>query len=155
MIVSTFGYQRRKNETVKYDIIHNMHDGYDIAFIQDPAILDYMNGRITVPDNAKVVLRMYEDRHMWDQMAIHNAILNNKDKRVDMLLTWEPTLLHLPYAKFCPVTDSSQWDGLSSEVFKVYDKTKLVSAISSTKVMVPGHYTRLSFIHSIIVIVVS
>jgi hypothetical protein len=126
-----------------------MHDGYDIAFIQDPAILDYMNGRITVPDNAKVVLRMYEDRHMWDQMAIHNAILNNKDKRVDMLLTWEPTLLHLPYAKFCPVTDSSQWDGLSSEVFKVYDKTKLVSAISSTKVMVPGHYTRLSFIHSI------
>lgn len=150
MIVSTFGYLR---ETVgiptKYTMVHNMHDGYDVAWIQDPAIVTYLNGGLNVPDNAKVVLRMNEWRNLWDQMSIHNAILNNTDKRVDLLLTWDPDLLKLPYAKFCPVTDSSQWYGLTEEAFKIYEKTKLVSAISSNKQMVPGHAIRLGFIHNI------
>lgn len=150
MIVSTFGYSR---ETVgvpnNYTLVHNATEGYDIAFIQDPAIRWYVSGELPVPDNAKVVLRMNEDRNMFDQRAIHDAILNNKDKRVDLLLTWEPTLLHLPYAKFCPVTDSSQWTGLTKEAFKVYGKTRLISAISSNKRMVPGHDTRLKFINAI------
>ena len=150
MIVSTFGYKRNGvNSPKNYTIIHNMHDGYDIAFIQDPAILDYMNGRINVPDSAKVVLRMYEYKEYWDQMSIYNALLNNKDKRVDMLLTWVPELLELPNAVFCPVTDSSQWDGLTEEAFQIYDKSKLVSAISSNKTMVPGHMIRLAFINAI------
>ena len=150
MIVSTFGYKRHQVDIpAKYTLVHNIRDGYDIAFIQDPAILEYMNGSLTVPDSAKVVLRMYEEKSMWDQMSIYNALLNNKDKRVDMLLTWVPELLELPNAKFCPVTDSSQWYGLTEEAFQIYDKSKLVSAISSNKQMVPGHNIRLGFIHNI------
>ena len=150
MIVSTFGYERGSvGIPTKYTMVHNMHDGYDIAWIQDPAIIWYMNGQLPVPDSAKVVLRMNEEKTMWDQMSIYNALLNNKDKRVDMLLTWVPELLELPNAKFCPVTDSSQWTGLTEEAFKIYDKTKLVSAISSNKRMVPGHDIRLRFINNI------
>jgi hypothetical protein len=150
MIVSTFGYKLNSVSILKnYTIVHNIRDGYDIAFIQDPAILEYMNGSLTVPDSAKVVLRMYESKDFWDQMSIHNAILNNKDKRVDMLLTWDEELLKLPYAVFCPVTDSSQWDGLTEEAFQIYDKSKLVSAISSNKAFLPGHNIRLEFINAI------
>ena len=150
MIVSTFGYTRHQVDTpTKYTLVHDATEGYDIAFIQDPAIRWYVDGQLTVPDSAKVVLRMYEERTMWDQRAVYDAILNSKDKRVDMLLTWVPELLTLPNAVFCPVTDSSQWVGLTKEVFQVYDKSKLVSAISSSKRMVPGHDLRLKFIHAI------
>ena len=52
MIVSTFGYKRNGvNAPKNYTIVHNMQNDYDIAFFQDPAILDYMSGRITVPDS--------------------------------------------------------------------------------------------------------
>ena len=150
MIVSTFGYPRHGLDIPKkYTLVHDATEGYDIAFIQDPAIISYMNGSLIIPDSAKVVLRMYEDKNMWDQMSIYNALLNNKDKRVDMLLTWVPELLQLKNAKFCPVTESSQWIGLTEEVFQIYEKSKLVSAISSSKRMVPGHDIRLKFIHSI------
>ena len=150
MIVGTFGYPRNQvDRLTKYSIIHNMFQGYDVAFIQDPAILEYFNGSLVVPDSAKVVLRMYEEKHMWDQMSIHNAILNNQDKRIDMLLTWDPELLKTKNAMFCPVTDSSQWTGLTATAFQVYEKSRLVSAISSNKRMVPGHETRLNFINSI------
>lgn len=150
MIVSTFGYPREAvGMPNNYTLVHNATEGYDIAFIQDPAIRWYVDGSLIVPENAKVVLRMNEDRNMFDQRAIHDAILSITNQRVDLLLTWEPTLLHLPYAKFCPVTDSSQWEGCTAEAFKVYDKTKLVSAISSNKAMVPGHQVRLNFINAI------
>ena len=150
MIVSTFGYTRHQVDIpTKYTLVHNMREGYDVAFIQDPAILEYFNGSLVVPETAKVVLRMYESKNMWDQMSIHNAILNNQDKRIDMLLTWDEELLKTKNAVFCSVTDSSQWTGLTSAAFQVYEKSKLVSAISSTKRMVPGHNIRLNFINSI------
>lgn len=150
MIVSTFGYTRDQIDIpTKYELVHQAAEGYDIAFIQDPAIRWYVDGQLTVPDSAKVVLRMYEERTMWDQRAVYDAILNSKGKRVDMLLTWVPELLELPNAVFCPVTDSSQWYGLTEEAFQIYDKSKLVSAISSNKTMVPGHMIRLGFIHNI------
>ena len=150
MIVSTFGYERQSvGIPTKYTMVHNMQNDYDIAFFQDPAILDYMSGRINVADSAKVVLRMNESKDLFNQISIYNALLNNKDKRVDMLLTWDEELLKLPYARFCPVTDSSQWYGLTEEAFQIYDKSKLVSAISSNKQMVPGHQVRLNFINAI------
>jgi hypothetical protein len=92
---------------------------------------------------------MNEEKIHWDQMAIYNALLDNKDKRVDMLLTWVPELLELPNARFCPVTDSSQWEGCTEADFQIYDKSKLVSAISSNKAFLPGHQVRLNFINAI------
>ena len=150
MIVSTFGYTRDQVDIpTKYTLVHNAAEGYDIAFIQDPAIVEYMNGSLVVPDSAKVVLRMYEEKINWDQMSVYNALLNNKDKRVDMLLTWVPELLELPNAIFCPVTDSTQWEDCTEADFQIYDKTKVVSAISSNKAFLPGHLIRLGFINAI------
>ena len=150
MIVNAFGYPRHNlGETTKYTMLFESHEPSEVLFIQDPAIVKYMHGSLQVDPRHKIILRMNEDRNMWDQMAIHNAILNNTDKRVDLLLTWEPTLLHLPYAVFCPVTDSSQWEGCTEADFKIYPKSKLVSAISSNKAIVPGHQVRLNFINAI------
>ena len=150
MIVSTFGYERQSvGIPTKYTMVHNMRDGYDIAWIQDPAIIQYMHGSLQVDSKCKVVLRMNEEKINWDQMAVYNAILDNKDKRVDMLLTWVPELLELPNARFCPVTDSSQWEGCAEADFKIYDKSKLVSAISSNKAFLSGHQVRLNFINAI------
>jgi len=98
----------------------------------------------------KIVLRMYEDKMLFErQMQIYQAILHNTDKKIDRLLTWDKKLLEFRYAKFCPVTDSTQWTGCTEKDFKVYPKTKLLSAISSNKAMVPGHIIRLNFIDKI------
>ena len=148
--VSTFGYPRHQVDTpTKYTLVHNAQEGYDIAYIQDGAIIDYMNGSLVVPETAKVVLRVCEEKTTFYQPGVHKAIHDNPDKHYDMLLTWEVDLLSKKNAVFCPVTDSSQWTGLTAEAFKVYEKSKLVSAISSNKAFLPGHVTRLGFINAV------
>jgi len=121
-----------------------------VLFIQDSAILKYLYDKELLDPRLKIVLRMCEDKMLFvEQMCVYHAILDNKSKKVDLLLTWDEELLKFPYAKFCPVTDSSQWKGCTVEDFKVYPKTKLLSAITSNKALVPGHITRLFFINKI------
>lgn len=151
MIVNAFGYRRENHgSTTNYKILFESTEPCHVIFLQDHAILEYLYSEQYVDPRLKVVFRMYEDKMLFeDQMFIHQAILNNKDRRVDLLLTWDEELLKLPYARFCPVTDSSQWTGCTEEDFKVYPKTKLLSSITSNKVMIPGHIVRLNFIDKI------
>lgn len=151
MIVNAFGYPRENLGTpTNYKLLFESHEPCHVVFLQDIAILKYLYDEGQINPQLKVVFRMYEDKMLFvDQMQIHQAILDNKDKKVDLLLTWDEELLKLPYARFCPVTDSTQWTGCTKEDFKIYPKTKLLSAISSDKILVSGHVIRLSFINKI------
>lgn len=151
MIVNVFGFPRESlGAPTSYEVIFESPEPCHILFLQDAVIPKYLYGNDQLDPRLKVVLRVYEDKMLFaEQMYIHQAILDNKDKKVDLLLTWDEDLLKLPYAKFCPVTDSSQWKGCTEEDFKIYPKTKLLSAISSDKVLVSGHVIRINFINKI------
>ena len=148
MIVNVFGHSRESLGTpTNYKILFQSPEPCHILLIQDAAILKYLESEEQQDPRLKIVLRMCEDRMLFaQQMYVYYSLLYNKSKKVDMLLTWDEELLKLPYARFCPVTDSTQWKGCTEEDFKVYPKTKLLSAISSNKTEVPGHVIRLSFI---------
>lgn len=125
---------------------------FDIIHVQDEKIIEYIHGGIEVPKGVKVVARVCENRNFFNQQQVIETVLAFP-RRIDLILSWDPELLKLPNAKFCPLTDTSQFNVLPNEMpvnaFQVYPKTKTVSAISSTKTMVPGHTTRLEFIASI------
>ena len=151
MIVNLFGYSRESlGAPTNYEMLFESPEPCHVLLIQDAAILKYLHSEEQQDPRLKIVLRMCEDKTLFaEQMYVYYNLLDNKSKKVDMLLTWDEELLKLPYARFCPVTDSTQWAGCTEEDFKVYPKTKLLSAISSNKTEVPGHVTRLSFIYKI------
>ena len=125
---------------------------YDAVLFQDDKIIEYVLGVIEVPEGIPVIARVAENKHFFNQQAVLDAV-QVAPERFDLILTWDQSLLDHPNARFCPLTDTSQFNVLPNEMpedaFQVYPKTKLVSAISSTKAMVPGHTTRLEFIASI------
>ena len=151
MIVNVFGFPRESlGVPTNYEMLFESPEPCHILFLQDAVIPKYLHGNDELDPRLKIVLRMCEDKTLFaEQMSVYYNLLDNKSKKVDMLLTWDEELLKLPYARFCPVTDSTQWAGCTEEDFKVYPKTKLLSAISSNKAEVPGHVTRLNFINKI------
>lgn len=151
MIVNVFGFPRESlGVPTNYEMLFESSEPCHILFLQDAVIPKYLHGNDELDPRLKIVLRMCEDKTLFaEQMSVYYNLLDNKSKKVDMLLTWDEELLKLPYARFCPVTDSTQWAGCTEEDFKVYPKTKLLSAISSNKAEVPGHVTRLNFIYKI------
>ncbi len=125
---------------------------FDIFYVQDEKIIEFIYGVIEAPKGVKIVARVCENRNFFNQLNVVEAVLAFPN-RFDLILTWDEELLKLPNAKFCPLSDTTQFNTLPNELpedaFQIYDKSKLVSAISSTKSMVPGHTTRLQFIDSI------
>ena len=125
---------------------------YDAVLFQDDKIIEYLSGAIAVPSGIKVIARVAENKNFFNQRAVIDAVLL-QPTRFNLILTWDESLLKLPQSRFCPLTDSSQFNVLPIEMpkdaFQVYPKSKIVSAISSNKAMVPGHTTRLQFITSI------
>jgi len=125
---------------------------YDAVLLQDDKIIDYVLGVIEVPKGMPVIARVAENKHFFNQMQVLDAI-HVAPERFDLILTWDQSLLEYPNARFCPLTDTTQFnilpDELPVDTFQMYPKTKTVSAITSAKAMVPGHITRLEFIASI------
>jgi len=152
--INVYGdYMERHTIPIDFSYCYERSFGdFDIVHVQDDRINEYIYGRIEVPRGVKVVARVCENRNFFNQPQVIEAILAFPNK-IDLILTWDQELLKLPNAKFCPLTDTSQFNTLPNEIlenaFQIYPKTKIVSAISSTKTMVPGHTTRLEFITSI------
>jgi len=152
--VNVYGdYMERHTMPIDFTYCYNRIFGeYDAVLFQDDKIIEYLLDAIDVPGNIKVIARVAENKNFFNQQAVIDAILL-QPARFDLILTWDESLLKLPQSRFCPLTDSSQFNVLPIEMpkdaFQVYPKSKTVSAISSTKAMVPGHTTRLQFIASI------
>ena len=140
---------------------------FDMTLLCDPAIKDYILGKFKVGTTKPVVARLLEHKGYF-QNELHDLVLNNHDK-FDLILTFDRVLLeNLPNAKLLPplfvthfnclpnpigipVCKSELVDTyeLPDDVFQIYKKSKLVSAISSNKAFLPGHVKRLNFINSI------
>jgi len=161
-------YQEYNQIPTKFSYCYMQENGeFDMVLLCDTYILDYVGGKIKINKNVPIVARLYEQREYFGNQ-IFNAVLQNSDK-FTAILTYDKELLgKLPNAVFMPVTEVTQFNMLPNPngyapykspmfstyelpdaAFQIYQKTKLVSAISSAKAFLPGHVTRLEFINSI------
>jgi len=140
---------------------------YDMVLLADWAILEYIEGKISIDKKVPIIARLFEQKDYFER-KIYNAVLENYDK-FDVVLTFDKDLLQkIPNARFIPpflITEfnrlpnpgnhpplkSSLLDTyeLPKDALKIYDKTKLVSCVASRKAFLPGHIKRLNFIESI------
>ena len=152
--VNVYGdYLERHTHPTLFSYCYNRSYGdCDIFYVQDEKIIEFIYGVIEAPKGVKIVARVCENRNFFNQQTVVEAVLAFPN-RFDLILTWDEEILKLPNAVFCPLTETTQLNTLPNELpedaFQIYSKSKLISAISSTKSMVPGHTTRLQFIDSI------
>jgi hypothetical protein len=129
--------------------------------------MDYLEGKIKIERKAPIVARLFEQRDYF-QKRIYNAVLENYNK-FDAILTFDRELLKLlPNAIFLPPTEVTQFNRLPNpfghepyksplidtyelpdSALQIYPKSKLVSAVVSTKAFLPGHVKRLNFVRAI------
>ena len=162
------------NIPTKFSYCYNQEDGdFDLVFLGDEFIVDYLEGKIQIKKDVPIVARPFEDRNYWiskwGEPKIFNLLLEHY-KKFDLILTLDKVLLDkLPNAKFWPANYVSQFNILPNsdntppkksihwesfeipekETFKIHKKSKLVSCVASNKSFLPGHITRLKFIESI------
>ena len=140
---------------------------FDMVLIIDAGIKEYVEGKYPIQTNKPIVARLLEHKGYFKN-EYYDLILSNYEK-FDVVLTFDKDLLEkLPNAKFTPPlfvthfnclpnplgippskSDLIDTYELPDNAFQIYEKSKLVSAISSNKAFLPGHVKRLEFIESI------
>ena len=156
------------NVPTKFSYCYQQSDGeFDMTILCDPAILEYLEGKIQIERKVPLVARLFEQREYF-QKNIYNAVIENYNK-FDVILTFDRELLKLlPNAVFLPPTEVTQFNRLPNpyghppyksplietyelpdSALQIYPKSKLVSAVVSTKAFLPGHVKRLNFVRAI------
>ena len=144
-----------------------MYGEFDMTILCDLAVLDYLDGKIQLNTTAPIAVRLFEQREYFEG-KVYEAVLENYSKFA-VVYTYDRLLLQqIPNAKFLPLVEVSQFNRLPnpgnhppynspsmesyelpSNIFQLYEKSKMVSAIASTKAFLPGHVKRLEFIQAI------
>ena len=118
----------------------------DITLIPDGWIIPFIEGKITTSPTSKKIAQFQEPLTIANQKSILKALLDNYSK-FDVILGWHDELSNLPNFKFKPATEITQLntlpDLLPIEEFRIHPKSKLLSFITSNKVMSQGHSFRL------------
>jgi len=167
-----YGYMELHTNATKFSYCYDrLYGDFDLVYLGDEQILDYIEGKINIDKKVPVVIRLLEQRDYF-QRRIFNAVLDNAD-RFDLILTYDKILLEkLPNTKFMPANDVCQFNIQpnpsthpnhkpykasfmdsyklpENDIFKLHHKNKLVSCVTSNKSFLPGHSTRLEFIDRI------
>lgn len=155
--IRVFGDYRERNSipslyTYTYEPIYSE---YDITLLSDKAILDYIDGKITNDKSKKIVAEVVEPAHLMfgDFTKVYDSVYTNYNL-FDRILTCDDKLLQLPNSVFMNagaevvlnkrVGDNVFLTLADESLINIYsDKTKLISAISSNKVMSEGHIFRI------------
>jgi glycosyltransferase involved in cell wall biosynthesis len=162
-------YMEYNSVPKKFTYCYEQTDGeFDMVLLCDPAIKDYLEGRIKIDRNVPIVARLFEQREYFHK-ELYNLVIQHQDK-FHTILTFDRELLKLlPNAKFLPPTEVTQFNRLPNpaghapykseeftqyeipedKAYQIFPKSKLVSAVVSTKAFLPGHKKRLEFIQAI------
>lgn len=158
-LVNVIGDFRERNTIPNtFSYVYNQLDGeFDITLIQDMHIINYLNGEIPI-NRGIIVADIHEPRHLLQHNEVYNLVLQNSHK-FDCILTYDTELLKLPNAKFRnggyevvlnKNVHEHAYPTLSDEtLFKIYDKSKLVSFITSNKTITEGHRFRVSCVNAL------
>jgi len=156
-LVNVIGDFRERNTIPNtFSYVYNQIDGeFDITLIQDMFIINYINGEIPIK-TGKIVADIHEPRHLLEHNAVYDLVSTNSEK-FDRILTYDPELLKLPNAVFRnggyevvlnKNVHTETYPVLSDEtLYKIYDKNKLVSFITSNKTITNGHRFRVSCVN--------
>ena len=153
----------------KFTYCYEQVDGeFDMVLLCDLSIKDYLEGKIKVYRKVPIVARLFEHRDYFHK-DLYNTVLEHSDK-FDTILTHDKELLKLlPNTKYLPLVEVTQFNRLPNpaghptlksdqfdqyeipedKAFQVFEKSKLVSAVASTKAFLPGHKKRLEFINGV------
>lgn len=151
--VNVIGDFRERNSIAStFSYVYNLEDGeFDITLIQDDAIIRYINGDTNIK-RGKIVADIHEAPHLLQQNQVYIAVKENPEK-FDRILTYDTDLLKLPNAVFRnggyevvlnKNVHSHEYPKLQDDSLQqVYDKTKLISFITSNKTITKGHRFRI------------
>ena len=158
--VNVIGDFRERNSIPKtFSYTYGLADGeFDMTLIQDMDIIKFVNGEIPV-NRGKIVADIHEAPHLLQQHEVYDIVKQNADK-FDRILTFDSELLKLPNAVFRnggyeavlnKSVHSQEYPLLQDELlYKIYDKHKLISFITSNKVMTNGHQFRVDCARTLI-----
>jgi glycosyltransferase involved in cell wall biosynthesis len=150
--VNAIGGSRENNSMPKkFTYVYNQQDGeFDLSVISDMDIIKYINGDIII-NRGKIVADIHEAPHLLNQKTVYEAIINHYEK-FDLILTYDEELLKLPNAVFRngggevvlnKNIHSQQYPLLADDnLFSIYEKSKLVSFITSNKTFTNWHRFR-------------
>jgi glycosyltransferase involved in cell wall biosynthesis len=154
--VNTFGdYRERHSIPKNFSYSYNLPDGeFDMTILIDDNITKYLDGKIKINRKKPIIAILAEGPHLnqIDQSLLYKE-MQQEYKKFDKVLGWHESLFNLPNFRFKPITEISQWNLLPKELdinnFKIYNKTKNISFITSTRNDARGHQFRLNCLHKI------
>ena len=146
--INVFGDNKERHSIpTNFTYVYNQtNHEHDLTLLQDDAILKYLNKEIIVDNTKPIVALVAEGPHLFNQEEVYSKVIANH-KKFHTILGWHESLHNLPNHIFYLITEISQWNLLPEELdttkFKIYNKTKLVSFITSNKNLCSGHKLRL------------
>jgi len=152
--VNVYGDNKERHTIpTHFSYVYNLNEGeYDLSFLQDNSIIDYLDKKISINNLKPIVAFIAEPPHLFNQKEVLKRVLENHDK-FDTILGWEESLHNLSNYKFCPLVEISQWnllpEKLNPNIFQIYNKTKLTSFIASNKNICPDHQFRLDCVNEV------
>lgn len=158
--VNVIGYFQETNYIPKdFSFVYDVVNGeQDINLITDFDILRYIKGEKKIT-KGKIVADLHESPlHNAHMKETYDLVYQNYSM-FDLILTYDSKLLTLPNAekRLCmwrclnKNVHTKEWPILSDDsLYKIYNKTKNISCISSNKSFLPGHVLRLEMVNHIL-----
>jgi glycosyltransferase involved in cell wall biosynthesis len=154
--VNAIGGTRENNSMPKtFSYVYNQQDGeFDLSIISDMDIIRYVKGEIII-NRGKIVADVHEPPHMLNQRAVHDILIQHYNK-FDAILTFDEQLLKLPNAIFRngggEVLLSKNYPNqfpnfINDSIFSIYQKSKLLSFITSNKTFTDWHRFRIECVN--------
>jgi glycosyltransferase involved in cell wall biosynthesis len=154
--INVIGYFQETNYIPKeFTFVYNQEQGeFDATLITDMALLPYLKGDI-IPPSGIIIADLHESSTYSPIQSEVHSLIKEKYQMFDLILTYDKDLLELPNSKlrFCmwrclnKNVHTNEWPILADHsLYKLYDKTKNLSCISSNKSFLEGHKKRLEFV---------
>lgn len=152
--VNVIGDFRERNNIPKtFSYTYGLSDGeFDITLIQDMDIIKFINGDIHI-NRGKIIADIHEAPHLLEQQLVYDVVKQNSSK-FDRILTYDSELLKLTNAMFRnggyevvlnKNVHSHEYPLLQDDSLQqIYTKSKMISFITSNKLITPGHKFRFS-----------
>ena len=158
--INVIGYFQETNYIPKeFTFVYNQEQGeFDATLITDMDLLPYLKGEKKLPSGVIIADLHESSTYSPVQSEVHNLI-KEKHQMFDLILTYDKDLLELPNSelRFCmwrclnKNVHTNEWPILADHsLYKLYDKTKNLSCISSNKSFLEGHKKRLEFVDHVI-----
>jgi len=158
--VNVIGYFQETNYIPKdFTFVYSQEKGeFDVTLITDMDLLPYLKNKKKFPSGI-IIADLHESSTYSPVQSEVYKLIKEKHQMFDLILTYDKDLLELPNSelRLCmwrclnKNVHTKEWPILADHsLYKLYNKTKNLSCISSNKSFLEGHKKRLEFVNHII-----